>query len=219
MSKFTTIAKFRPGAPFVEAYGLLLASLTLGRNGGSPPRTIAVAAANRGTGTTTTVINLGMMMARAGRQCLLIDANWRNPALHRAFGLPVTPGFADVIGRNKQSIEVIRVTNIPNLALIPAGKLDVPPHALLDTQRIAAKVGELREQFEFILLDTPAVTKFPDALTLARAVDGVLLVVPTGATSGRAHQEARRRLERVDAKILGAILNRVSREEMAELSS
>lgn len=219
MSRFTTIAKFRAGTPFVEAYGLLLASLTLGHNGGTSPRTIAVAAANQGTGTTTTVINLGMMIARTGRGCLLIDANWRNPSLHKAFGVPAAPGFAEVIGRSRQSAEVTRETKIPNLSVIPGGKLDVPPHALLDSQRLATTLSELRDKFEFILLDTPAVTRFPDALTLARAVDGVLLVVPSGITSGRAQREAQRRLERVDAKILGAILNRVSRQDLAELTS
>lgn len=219
MSRITTIAKFRSGAPFVEAYGLLLATLTLGHNGGTPPRTIAVAAANQGTGTTTTVINLGMMIARTGRRCLLIDANWRNPSVHRAFGIQAAPGFAEVISRSKQSDEVTRETKIPNLSVIPAGKLDVPPHALLDSQRLSTTLGELRDRFEFILVDTPAVTRFPDALTLARAVDGVLLVVPSGIRSSRAQREARRRLEQVDAKILGAILNRVSREDLAEMTS
>jgi len=219
VSRFTTIAKFRPGTPFVEAYGLLLASLTYGHNGGTAPRSIAVATANEGTGTTTTVINLGMMMARAGHQCLLIDANWRSPALHRAFKFPVAPGFAEVIARSKQIEEVIRETNIQNLHVVPAGKLDVPPQALLDPKRLTTALQELRNRFEFILLDTPAVTRFPDTLTLAQVVDGVLLVVPSGISSDRAHREARRRLERVGAKILGAILNRVSRAELAELTS
>jgi len=217
-NRFTTIAKFQPGVPFVEAYGLLLVSLVLGQNG-TPVSVVAITSANDGAGTTTTALNLGMMVARTGRKSLIVDANLRKPDLHTAFGFEQAPGLAEVLGGQKQAAEVIRPTNIPNLSVLTAGKTSVPPQALLVPQRLASLVTDLRGRFEFIILDTPPVLRYPDTLNLARITDGTVLVVPADGSSHRAQQEARRRLERVDVKILGAVLNKVSARQTFALSS
>jgi len=217
-NRFTTIAKFQPGAPFVEAYGLLLVSLVLGQNG-TPVSVVAITSAADGAGTTTTALNLGMMVARTGRKSLIVDANLRKPDMHTAFGVEQAPGIAEVLSTQKQAAEVIRPTSILNLSLLAAGKAGVPPQALLTPQRMAALIADLRGRFEFIVVDTPPVLRYPDTLNLARVVDGTVLVVPAEGGSRRAQQEARRRLERVDAKILGAVLNKVSPREVAALSS
>jgi capsular exopolysaccharide synthesis family protein len=202
----------------VEAYGLLLVSLVLGQNG-SPVTVVAIASAQEGAGTTTTALNLGMMVARTGRKSLIVDANLRKPEVHSAFGVDQAPGVAEVLGGQKEVAEVIRPTNIPNLSALTAGKSTVPPQALLVPQRLAALLADLRARFEFLVVDTPPVLRFPDTLNMARVVDGMVLVVPAEGGSRRAQQEARRRLERVDAKILGAVLNKVSPREAVALSS
>jgi Mrp family chromosome partitioning ATPase len=92
----------------------------------------------------------------------------------------------------------------------------VPPHALLAHDRLTAFVEALRPTYEFIVFDTPAVLRFPDALNLARVAEGMLLVVSEGS-SVRAQEETRRRLQRVDAKVLGAVLNRVPPREFTAL--
>lgn len=217
-NRFTTIAKFQPGVPFVEAYGLLLVSLVLGQNG-NPVSVVAITSANDGAGTTTTGLNLGMMVARTGRKSLIVDANLRKPDVHAAFGFDQAPGIAEVLSGQKQVAEVIRPTSIQNLSVLTAGKPAVPPQALLTPQRLAPLVTDLRGRYEFIVLDTPPVLRYPDTLNLARIADGMVLVVPADGGSRRAQQEARRRLERVDAKILGAVLNKVSPREVAALSS
>jgi len=216
--RFTTIAKFQPGVPFVEAYGLLLVSLVLGQNG-NPVHVVAITTAHEGGGTTTTALNLGMMVARTGRKSLIIDANLRKPDMHTAFGVEQAPGLAEVLAGTKQAGEAVRPTSIPNLSILPAGKPGVPPQALLVPQRLEAIVADLRGKYEFIVVDTPSVLKYPDTLNLARITDGTVLVVPADGSSRRAQQEARRRLERVDARILGAVLNKVSPREVVALSS
>jgi polysaccharide biosynthesis transport protein len=80
---------------------------------------------------------------------------------------------------------------------------------------VASCIRDLRARFPFIVLDTPPVLSHPDALNLGRLADGVVLVVLANRTSPRALQEARRRLERAEIKILGAVLNRVSPGEAA----
>ena len=217
-NRFTTIAKFQPGVPFVEAYGLLLVSLVLGQNG-NPVSVVAITSANEGAGTTTTALNLGMMVARTGRKSLIVDANLRKPDMHTAFGFDQAPGIAEVLSGQKQAAEVVRPTNITNLAVLAAGKAAVPPQALLTPQRLGPPGTHPRGRLEVIVIDTPPVLRFPDTLNLARIAEGMVLVVPADGGSRRAQVEARRRLERVDAKILGAVLNKVSAREAAALSS
>ncbi len=207
--RFTTIAKFQPGAPFVEAYGLLLANLVLGRNG-HPVGAVVVTASHRGSGTTTTALNLAITMARTGRKSLLVDANLRKPDLHDAFNLELAPGLADVLCGEMPASKVMHATSIKNLSVLPAGRSAVSSLALFDQQLLGKIVTILRGQYEFIVFDTAPIFEYPDTLNLAGIVDGVLLVVSSSGGSRRDLEEARRRLERVGAKILGAVLNRVS---------
>ncbi len=215
--RFTTIAKFQPGAPFVEAYGLLLANLVLGQNG-HPVGAVVVTGSHVGSGTTTTALNLAIMMSRTGRKSLLIDANLRKPELHDAFHLELSPGLADVLSGQLHATKLIRPTGIKNLMVLPAGKSTGSFHALFDRQRLETMITDLRGQHEFIVFDTASIFEYPDTLNLARIADGVLLVVPASGGSRRDLEEARRRLERVGAKILGAVFNRVSPRNFVSLS-
>lgn len=210
---FATIAQFAPGTRFVEAYGLLLVTMVLGKNG-HPPGIVAVTCAAHREGATTTVLNLGMMMALTGRDTLLVDVNLRRPDLHRAFDLPLQPGVAGALVGKASLEQVIHNTQVEHLAVLPAGQPDVPPHALLDSSRLTPLMAALRERYEFVVLDTPPVLLYPDMLNLARVVDGTLIVVPANRTSRRAQQEIRRRLHQVNAQILGAVLNRVRPREV-----
>ncbi len=215
--RFTTIAKFKPGTPFVEAYGQLLANLVLGRNG-HPVGGVVVTASHLGSGTTTTALNLAITMARTGRKSLLIDANLRKPDLHNAFDLELAPGMADVLSNQLHARQVIRPTSIQNLAVLPAGISTVSFNALFDQHLLETIFTDLRGQYEFVVFDTAPIFDYPDTLNLARITDGVLLVVPASGGSRTDLEEARRRLDRVGAKILGAVFNRASPRYPAPLS-
>jgi protein-tyrosine kinase len=206
--RFTTIARFQPGMPFVEAYGQLLVGLVLGQNG-HPVRTVVVTSALEGAGATTTAINLSMMIARQGRKTLIVDANLRNPALHSAFRVEQAPGMADALIGQVPIGDLTRPTGIPSLDVLTSGNPTLPPHALVEPQRLGVVTLSLSAGYEFVVFDTPPVLKFPDALNVGPMVDGVLLVVPAEADPSVC-REAHRRLERVHARILGAVLNRVS---------
>lgn len=159
-----------------------------------------------------------MMVARTGRKALLVDFNLRTPSLHSAFGVEQAPGLADALASQKCLADATRATDTRDLFLLTAGGPPYLPEVLLDADRLASCIGDLRSRFPFIVLDTPPVLKYPDALNLGRASDGVVLVVLANRTSPRALQEARRRLERAEIKILGAVLNRVPPGEAAALS-
>lgn len=208
MNGFVTIASLDEGTPFVEAYGLLLASVLLGSNG-KPPSILAVTAARAGDGASTTAVNLALMMARTGRPTAIVDANLRHPELHKAFGLPQSPGLAEVLTGKIEFKSAMAAARIPNLTVLPAGKAGVPTQALLSQAGLCNLFGVLRDRFDLVVVDTPPVLQYPDTLHIGKCVDGVLLVVSGQGASRRDQQEMRRLLDRVEARTLGTVLNRV----------
>ncbi len=214
---FVTIASSDQGTPFVEAYGLLLASVLLGSNG-KPPSLVAVAAAQTGDGVSTTALNLALMMARTGRPTVIVDANMREPELHKAFKLSQTPGLAEVLTGKTELKSAAVPTRVNNLSLLPAGKPGVPAQALLSQQGLGGLFQSLRERFDLIVVDTPPILQYPDALHIGKCVDGVLLVVSPNGASRREQQQMRRLFDRVEARILGMVLNRVPARERSPLA-
>lgn len=208
LNGFVTIGSTQQGEPFVEAYGLLLASVLLGSNG-KPPSIVAVAAAQASAGVSTTALNLAMMMARIGRPTVIIDANLREPVLHKAFGLPQSPGLAELLTGKAEIKSAAAPTQIPHLSLVPSGKVSVPAQALFRQSALTELFDLLRARFDLVVIDTPPILEYPDTLHVAKCVDGVLLVVSPQNASRKEQQEARRLLDRVEARILGTVLNRM----------
>lgn len=219
MDGFVTIASADQGTPFVEAYGLLLASVLLGGGNGTPPRVVAVVAAQLGDGASTTALNLAMMMARTGRPTAIVDANIRHPEMHTAFKVQNSPGLAEVLTGEVELKKALVSTEIPRLSLLPSGKASVPAQALVSQPTLSELFVTMRDQFDLIVVDTPPLLKYPDTLHISKCVDGVLIVVPVQGASRRDQQDARRLLERVEAKILGTVLNRVPSREANPLAA
>ncbi len=205
---FVTVSAADQGTPFVESYGLLLASILLGSNG-KPPAVVAIAAARPGDGVSTTVLNLGMTMARTGRPTAIVDANMREPGLHVAFGLPQSPGLAEVLTGKTELKTAAVPTHIPNLFLVPAGQATSPATALLSQAGLKDLFDLMRTRFDLVVVDTPAILQYPDTLHIGKSVDGVLQVVSSQGASRRDQQETRQLLDRVGAHVLGTVLNRV----------
>ncbi len=217
MKGLVTIASANQGTAFVEAYGLLLASVLLGSNG-KPPSVVTVAGSQAGDGTSTTALNLALMMARTGRPTVIVDANMRAPELHNAFRLPVSPGLAEVLTGRAEFKSAIAPTGVANLSIVPAGNAEVPTQALLSQPALGDFVAILRGRFDLVVIDTPPILRYPDALHMAKCADGVLLVVSAHGASRRNQQETRRLLERVEARILGTVLNRVRPRENSPMA-
>jgi Mrp family chromosome partitioning ATPase len=115
----------------------------------------------------------------------------------------------------KVSMENLGVpTSIPHLSLIPSGHAEVPAQALISQPMLGELIKAARQRFELVVIDTPPVLQFPDALHISKVVDGVILVVSPQGTSRRQQQEMRRLLERVEAHIFGTVLNRVRSRAM-----
>jgi capsular exopolysaccharide synthesis family protein len=214
-TELATVSRFTSGTSFVEAYGLLTAGLLLGNGAEPSARVICFTAARPGDGTSTTSLNLALTMAGTGRKTLLVDSNFRAPMLHKLFDAPQSPGLAEILMKETTLHDTIRATRTQHLSFLPAGNLSRSPQGVLQSGIMRSVFEELKGTYEFVIIDTPSALRFPDALHVARAADGAIVVVPAGRAPRGATMEVRRRLERVGVKIFGIVLNRIDPKEVA----
>jgi capsular exopolysaccharide synthesis family protein len=182
-------------------------------------KTVLVTSAEAGEGKTTVVTNLGRTLAQSGRAVLLVDANLRSPAVHEAFGIANGHGLSDVLAPSPHEIVVpfplpLR-TALPGLSLVPAGEATRDPSMLLGSPRMKNWVESLAAGYDFVLFDSPAVLAVSDALTLARAVDAVLLVTRANVHRTRL-ESAHRALQTLKIRFLGVVVNATGRRDRPE---
>jgi capsular exopolysaccharide synthesis family protein len=139
----------------------------------------------------------------------LIDGNLRAPTLHEPFAVPQSPGLAEVLTKKTAFKDAVRAAKTSNLYLLPAGKVEASPHAMLQSAMLQSTFDQVRGGYEFAVVDTPPALRYPDALHIARVTNGAVLVIPADGAPRRAEIEVRRRLERADVKVLGLVMNRI----------
>jgi capsular exopolysaccharide synthesis family protein len=194
--------------PEAEAYWTLLTQLTnVGRR--RPLRAIAVLSAERSEGRSTTALNLAITMAQTGRQVLLLDADLRNPALHRAFGLSETRGISDLLLRSCSLAEAIHATGLPHLDVVPVGTAPAAALARLSSPEMADVLEQLKNRADIVIADTPASLKWSDAFLVAPLTDAALFVVRPGEQDSAGHARIRAELTRAGVDVLGVVINDV----------
>lgn len=197
--------------PFAEAYRALRANISFSSIDRAV-KTILVTSAAPGEGKTTTVINLGIIMAQAGPRVLIVDADFRRPSLHRLRGLvsqgtETLPGLSNLIVGNSTLDEVRVPSGIAGVSLVPAGIAPPNPSELISSKRMKAVIDELAEDADCILIDSPPCLLHPDAFLLAPLTDGVLYVVRAGSQDTAAQRRVERQLQQAKARMLGVVFN------------
>lgn len=170
-------------------------------------RTLVVTSAAPNEGKSTTLANLGITLAQAGRQVALVDADLRRPSLHQVFGLPNTAGLTTML-LDEAAMAKPPFQNGPvaGLRILTSGPLPPNPAELLASRRIEDILARLREEADMVLFDAPPLIAVSDAAVLAARVDGVILVVQAEKTKREHVQRAKTLLERVNAHLVGAVL-------------
>jgi succinoglycan biosynthesis transport protein ExoP len=169
--------------------------------------TLLVTSSQPGEGKTVAAANLAVSLARLNHRVLLIDADLRKPRLHEVFGFEQQPGLTDVL-KGKATHNAIRTTKVPRLWLLPSGLPSRHAADLLGSERFTQLIECFREQFDWIVLDSPPVLPVTDACLITRVASGVLFVVGSGQTSRDVGRAAVERLDAVGANLVGALLNR-----------
>ncbi len=197
----------------IEAFRNLRTSL-IWSDGGEALKTLVVTSAAPGEGKTLTAANLAVTLAYDGLRVLLVDCDIRRPRVHGLFRMPRSPGLMELLTASRHPTgdpvsapDAIRETSIAGLSVLTCGALPSNAANLLSSTRMRVLLGELREQFDIIVLDTPPVLATADAGIVASLTDGVLLVVRAGTTDRNAAQRAYQQLANVGARVVGTVLN------------
>jgi len=164
-------------------------------------------------GKSFTSVNLAQVMVRQhGRRVLLIDADLRGPRLHLMLGTTPGPGLSDYLQGRNDEFSIIQRGPLENLFFIPSGGEIADPSELVGNGRLKMLLQRVEPLFDWIIIDSPPAIPVSDASVLAKACDGVLLVVRSNATPFDAARKARQ--EFPDQALVGVVLNG-TREEAA----
>ncbi len=192
-----------------EAYQALRTSLLFAR-AGERGQVVLITGTAPQEGKTTTLINVGKLLASSGEKTLAIDCDLRRAQLHTRLGLARDPGLSDHFVRHDPIVDLVRPTRVPNLFALTSGQLPPNPPALLARRSMNDLLDELRGRFDWILLDSPPLASVTDALLLARQADMVVFVVHHNQVDKHVIRRALNSLRRATDNVLGVVLNGVS---------
>jgi len=171
---------------------------------------VLVTSARRGEGKTTTSAFLAQTAAlHSGKKVAIVDCDLRKPRLHEVFGVSQRMGMSDVLANLLPLSSVMKSTQLPNLKLITSGRGVGVPTALFEASVFKSTIGELRANFDFVVIDTAPVLPVADAFFISGSCDGVLLVVQAGRTPVEVMARAGELLNEGGANLIGAIINNV----------
>ena len=170
-------------------------------------KTILVTSSDKNEGKTTTVVNLAVNFANLDKKVLLIDCDLRNPSIHKMFKMGNIYGFTDILVHNREMFKCIQKTEMKNLDILTAGEIPPNPAELLSSDSMKDLIKELKKAYDYIFIDTPPIGLVTDAGVLASFIDGTVLVVKSEGVEMKQLEESKKKLDSVNAKIIGAVLN------------
>src|ERR1700682_4182375 len=210
-SAFNPIALREPNSPGGEAYRALCSAILLS-SPGNCPQMLVVTSATPGEGKSTVSCNLAMTLAQRGRNVLLVDADLRCSSIHSQLG--VKSGLSTMCAAGEADHRRFQpIDALPNLHVVPAGIRPTDPTGVLDSVPMQELMTAWRKDYDHIIIDTPPILPFADALVLAARADGVILVARSGISRSKALLRARVVLLRSGVHILGVVLNAVRKPE------
>lgn len=182
----------------------------------SEMRVILVTSPLQGDGKSSVASSLAKVMALAGQDVLLIDADLRRPTVRETFGASGSLGLTQVlvgsVGLDKAIIE----TPVPGLSVLPAGEMPPNPSELLGSQRMSELLEYLGQQ-RVVIIDAPPVLPVTDAAVLSKSVDGIVLVLQAGRTTDEQLEQSLLQLEQADGNVVGLILNKAASSKLARM--
>jgi capsular exopolysaccharide synthesis family protein len=190
-------------------------TLLLRSAGQNKVRVVMITSATSGEGKTSLATHLAASLARAGRNTLLLDGDLRKPAAHRIFDLPAGPGLAEILRGEVEVAAAVRPTQAAGLAVLPAGACCPDALRCLARDGISPLLEALKQDYEFIVVDSSPVLPVADALLLAQHVDGVLLALFHEVSRLPKVYAACQRLSLMGVPILGVVVNGTHEEAYA----
>jgi len=201
-----------PRSPISEAFRTLRTNLEFSSLD-KPIRSMVVTSAAPEEGKSTTLANLAVVVAQSGKKVIVVDCDLRRPSLHKIFDAHSAVGFTDMM-RDDALLKKppLEETGVPNLKLLGSGTIPPNPAELLASKRMDEVIATLLKIADMVLFDAPPIIAVTDAAVLASKVDAVLLVVSAGKTKRDHAKKAKALLDKVNARLIGTVLNNVKGE-------
>jgi succinoglycan biosynthesis transport protein ExoP len=206
---FALVSKTDPKSPLAESFRMLRTNLQfvdLDRE----LNTLMVTSPIPGDGKTTVAANLSIALAAHEERVLIVDADFKIPAVHKIFDLPDSPGITNILSEGCGYRSVVRkLEGVDNLDVLVVGPIPPNSSELLTSSRMKALIHELKENYDRIIFDVPPVLVATDALDLASILDGTLLVLRLGEIDKRVMIKMKDIFDNAKIRILGGVLNGV----------
>jgi len=156
---------------------------------------------------------LASSLTQIGKRTLLIDADIRKSVLVSRYQLEQEVcGLSQYLSGQKGLDEIVYATSVENLHVVFAGPYSPNPAELLEEELFGNMVKQMREQYDYVIIDTPPMGNLIDGAIVARQCDGAVMVVESGAVSYRLEQRVKNQLDKSGCRILGVVLNKVDLE-------
>jgi len=170
-------------------------------------RTILICSPEAGDGKSTLTANLAIALAQAGQKVLLIDGDFRRPALHRAFDLSDTAGLSNVLSGDDTAEQAIQATSVAGLDVLPAGAAPANSAELLNSGSFTDLIETISTKYDYVLVDSPPTIAVSDARILSALCDVTLVVIRADHTTRRAATRTRDALRSVGGNLAGVVIN------------
>lgn len=206
MENLSKVAMSAPQSLFAESFRQLRTALLYSTD--TDLKTLLVTSPQAGEGKTTVAGNLAVTLANGGSRILLVDANFRRPAVHLQFDLQNTIGLSSVLARLNDLDEAVQQTQVANMEVLACGPLPPSPADLLGSQAMQDLLAKMRDRYDGVILDGPPMLLVADGHVLASMVDGVAVVMSGRQTSRGVAMRTKRMLQGLRARVVGGVLNR-----------
>lgn len=190
-----------------EQYKLIRANLEFTLPADEKCPIIGITSSMRGEGKSTTAINLSYVLAEKGSKVLLIDGDLRIPSIAKKMYIESTPGLTDLLMGKGASIADFQSTLLKNWYILPSGKIPPNPSELIGSRRMEIVLNELREAFDYIIVDLPPVNLVSDALSISSLITGMIIVIRENYTEKKELEHCFRQLKLSNVNILGCVMN------------
>lgn len=189
-----------------EAYKLLRTNIQFSFSEEGKGHVVGITSSIQAEGKSSSAANMAYAMAEDGFKVLFMDCDLRRPSIASKLSLARSPGLTNLLVSKGDYRDVIqKCAAAPKLDIIAAGDIPPNPSELLGSNRMLRLLEELREVYDYIFVDLPPVTVVSDTLAMARALDGVIVVVRGGMAEQKVLAEAMRQLKLVNVRVLGFV--------------
>ena len=213
MVKITSLEK--PQSNISEAYRTIRTGIEFS-NLDKDLKIICITSSKKDEGKTTVLSNLGVSFAKIDKKVLLIDADLRNPSISKMFDTSNTQGLMDILLGKRNIQDCVKKTKQENLYILTGGTIPPNPAEVLSSKKMSEFIESIKDEYDYIFIDSPPVGVVSDASIISAYSDGVIFVVGANEVDSNLAKIAKERLDSVKANIVGVILNKFKTDTNSE---